>query len=236
MRHLTSILLFLPACLWAQVLEYTWPNTPCVQMIHCDTGCTACNVPEASGALLVGSNLSGVGVEICPRPTVPGDNALDIVGWPWSPSIDHRVVISGMSLIPGELDSIVIVHGADPDGPQRVQVSLSLNGGAPVELGDMSTSADQELVFTGLGSLAPAEGQAFGTFQLTFRAYQGNGGAWSLDAVRVVMGPVNSATAVPEWERTIGRTGGPGHDLLGRDLAPSSAGLHVGPGRVVLMP
>lgn len=236
MRAIPVVLLLAPVALPAQSVSYTWPNQACVQMLHCDSGCSACNVPESESPLLVGSNLSAVGVDVCPRSLGGGDNVLDTQGWTIQPHPDHRLALSGVALAPVSLDSLVIVHGAAPDGPQRLEVSLALNGEAPLVVADVAVPVQGNTVLIGLGTVSPGEGQVLGTWQVTFRAYLGSGGPWSLDAVHLVFQEAALATSLPEHI-----TAAPSHrssvvDLLGRAVDPSRAGARLSGRGVVMMP
>lgn len=220
MRHFLLLFLLLPALVQAQVLDYSWPNQPCAQVLNCDSGCTACNVPVSDDPLFIGTNLAPVSIDVCPHPVSTGDNALFTTGWPVFADDQHQLLISGLSLEPLHIDSVVIRHRRTTDGPSHLRVGLALNDGPATTVGEVNVpELFTTTVLTDLGTIAAAEGNAMGLFQLVLQADQGQGGAWVLDAVRVVTSPA-ALTAIPELQAPRGANM-PRYDLLGRP-APRS--------------
>lgn len=228
-----------------RTITYRWLNQPCAEMINCEGGCSACNLPEeqdavviGTNAALIGTNAALIGVEACPFPESTGDNALWLTGWSTVPNDAHRIVINGIALVPVVIDSVIIVHRAAADGPARFAARfLDPFGTMAVEL-DQTTSAERsESVLKDCGALARPDGAPYSTFQLQLQAYQGTG-AWILDEVRVVV-------SEREQDITTGvvavRGNGlhaeptPAVDVLGRTLGMQpGSGLRIG-GRSVLV-
>lgn len=229
MRTWLLFLLLSPLCLFGQRISYSWPNMPCAVVLNCDTGCTACNIPVNENDQFQGTNVSLQGLDVCPHPHAVGDNVLYTYGWPTIPDAATRIVLSGIAMQPTALDSLVIVHGAEDDGPQRLQVELSLNGEPPVIVGDVYVDALGATVFTDLGSVVAGPSMIFGTFQLTLRAYQGQGGAFLLDDIRLVGGPMQVATSIHEYDQ-VARVLPTGADILGRMTREGTSGIRFSNG------
>ncbi len=218
MRQTLFLLLLWPAGLSAQTLEHRWMNQPCAQVLNCDSGCTACNLPEGGGAVLIGTNMGVVGVDVCPHPVTVADNAVFTYGWPSFPDASHALLLSGLTLQPLQLDSIVIRHRHGPDGTERLRIGLSINNAPAVQIADVNVSdVFGTTVLTDLGVVAATEAMAAGMYQLVLQPYQGQGGSWDLDEVRIVASPA-STTGIGELEAA--RTAqAPRYDVLGRPAA-----------------
>ncbi|MCC7501507.1 MAG: hypothetical protein IT229_03195 [Flavobacteriales bacterium] len=215
MRKLFVVLACSPMALQAQSLDYRWPNQPCAQVLSCDTGCTACNLPDGNSAVLLGTNLGAVGVDVCPHPVELGDNALFTFGWPVIADNDHKLLISGLAFQPLHIDSVIVRHRSGSDGPERLRVSISVNGAAPELVSDVYVQTMFTLsTFTDVGVVAAPEGNVSGMFQIELQAYQGSGGNWDLDEVRIVTSPATltgiSELNAPRYSDI------PRYDLLGR--------------------
>lgn len=222
MRLALLALIMLPAALPAQTLDYRWLNQPCAQVLNCDSGCTACNMPASSGAVLIGTDLASLSIDVCPHPVTTADNALFTTGWPTLADDQHRLMLSALALQPLHIDSVVIRHRRTADGPAMLRVSTALNNGPANAVGSVVVDEGfTTTVFTDLGVAAAQEGNAMGLFQLILQAEQGQGGAWVLDEVRIVTSPA-SLTAIPELlsQRA---TNAPRYDLLGRPAPRTDA-------------
>lgn len=222
MRALIFLLACSPLALLAQSLDYRWPNQPCAQVLSCDTGCTACNLPDGSSAVLLGTNMGAVGVDVCPHPVEVGDNALFTFGWPAIADNDHKLLISGLAFQPLHIDSVIVWHRAGSDGPERLRVSISINNAAPVLVSDCYVEATfTEATFTDVGVVAISEGNVSGMFQLELQAYQGAGGSWDVDEVRIVTSPATSTgiseLGAPRYSNA------PRYDMLGRPAPRTDA-------------
>lgn len=215
MRTTLFLLLLLPALANGQRLTYRWLNQPCAQVLNCDSGCTACNMPETEGALLVGTNLAKVGVDVCPHPVTVADNALYTYGWPAVPDDQHVLLLSGLVMQPVELDSVVIHHGRASDGPVLLHIGLSINGAPAITVAEeLVVEGMGTTVLTDLGTVAAADGNAMGMYQLVLQPFQGQGGSWTLDEVRIAAGPA-PVTGITELAPG-SVPGAPRFDLLGR--------------------
>ncbi len=241
MRLTTLLLLALPLVAPAQTLDYQWLNLPCATMINCNTGCSACNQAAGGNSVVIGNALAWIGVDICPEPVSVADNALYTYGWPAIPDAGHVLVLSGLALEPIRIDSLVIVHRAAADGPQRLQVRYGVNEPLPATvLADVSTTEGfGALVFTGLGDVAAGPGQVFGMFQLVLQPYAGEGGSWDLDGIRIVTAPASSpsVTSIAEWSGALNMRPGTVFDLLGRPVQANGRAMGIyrdGSRRVVL--
>lgn len=237
MRTLLLSTLLVPLATAAQTVELDWPNLPCTTLLHCDSGCTACNMAESTSPGFIGTNLGHVGVDICPLPIGGGDNMLATYGWSAIPDDDHRVFVSFIAFEAMHIDSLIIRHRADGDGPERVQVRSVLNGTQPALIGDVATPVNlSNTVFTDLGCVAAGSGMVYGLFEITLQAYQGNGGAWDIDAIRIVGTPC-AATGIAELAPPAGpRSDGTGFDVLGRmPGARPAAGAYIGTGKRVVV-
>lgn len=167
-------------------ITYRWLNEPCAEVISCEGGCTACNVPEAGDAAFFGTNAAWLGVNACPMPFAVGDNAVFTEGWGAQPDEGKGLLISLIALAPTSLDSIVIKHRSWSDGPERIRVSLRVGNGEWSVLHDgPAMGAWERLTITGEGCLAAQEDIAYGFAQLRVQAYGGGEGAWVLDELRI---------------------------------------------------
>jgi hypothetical protein len=218
MRITICCLLLLPSLLRAQVIEFTWPNQPCATVLNCDTGCTACNLPGVQGTTFMGNNAGFLGVDVCPHPVATADNALLTYGWPVNPDDAYAVLITGLAFTPTRIDSIVIRHRSGPDGPQRLQVRFGINQNMPAAvLADVPVlDAFGSSALAALGVVAPEPTMVYGYFSLLLQPYDGAGGSWDLDAVRIVGSP--AATSVPDMGLPINARRMPRFDALGRPL------------------
>jgi hypothetical protein len=179
------------------------------------------------------------GVSICPHPTFTGsaDNSVYSYGWPVFPTSNVYALAGGIASTSMRIDSLVIRHRSAMDGPQRLKVQFGRDSSAPLE-----EVADVEVPHTNFGELRLAdlgcvvinEGVPFGTFQLMVQPYQGDGGEWHLDEVRIVGSPCEDVTiGIEEYQRYTERTG-TYYDVLGRPVGPDAApGVYGGPKRVV---
>lgn len=221
-----------------QRLLYQWLNVPCGEMLHCEIGCSACNLPAAGGAQIIGTNMAWIGVTTCPIPIVVGDNAVLTTGWTGAPSNDHYLLFSGIVSTPMSIDSIIINHTSSTNGPERVKVEFSNNAAAALEeVADALVPSDfDDLVITDLGPVAFEQGSALGTFQVKITPYQGWGEGWALNEVRVVAHPVDlTTTGISELRDRLPATkAGPWYDVIGRRTSSDPApGVYLGPGKRV---
>ncbi|MCB9170224.1 MAG: hypothetical protein H6597_04690 [Flavobacteriales bacterium] len=229
--------LLLPLALSAQSITWSWSNTPCAMLLSCDSGCTACNLPINTDPAFMGTNVALVGLDVCPFPVASGDNALLTYGWSEAPSSDHRVVLSGIALHPVHIDSLLVRSIGSNEGPHRLKVEVTLNNGDPGSLSDLDLSeGTTTLVFTDLGTVQADESMVFGTFQLTFTAYQGGTEAWGLDEVTVIgsVPTISTGITAPHGPTTMQEWSDLDTDLLGRAISFDTPGLHVRSGRKVL--
>jgi hypothetical protein len=224
----------------SQTIVYQWLNVPCSNNIHCNTGCSACNIPESSSPAFFGTNMIWPGVDLCPHPVSPQDNALYTTGWPIFAEAGSYGLLSGLSTMPMQVDSIIIRHRSDATGPQRLKIFFTTDVSQPSEeVGDLDIAMDwNDAVLTNLGRMEIPQGNAFGTFQIKVQAYQGNGGSWQLDEIRVVASPVvETATGITEIAQRYSAMDGQYVDLLGRSAGTDPApGFYIGKQRVVRIP
>jgi len=232
-------------------ISYEWLNVPCFSNIHCSNGCSACNVPDNSSSLFFGTNMIWPGLQLCPHPVSPQNNALHVSGWPVFAEPNVYGKLSGLSTIPLQVDSIILRHRTDWNGPERLRISFTTDVSQPeVEVADIAVGLEwTETVVTNLGRMDIAPGNAFGTFALMVQAYQGQGGSWQLDAIRVVASqPTYTndpglpgydpdhgiATGVTEFQQRNERMKGQFVDVLGRPVGRDAApGMYIGDRRVV---
>ena len=230
MRNFLIAAFMVPLCSTAQTIELAWPNLPCTTLLSCDSGCTACNMAENSTPIFIGTNLGRTGIDICPLPIGGGDNMLATYGWSALPEEDHRVFVAFIAFEPMHIDSLIIRHRAGTDGPQRLQVRSVLNGTEPTLIGDVFTSASlSNTVFTDLGCVEAGSGMVYGLLDLTLQAYQGGGGSWDIDDIRVVGSPceANGINEIAPTTMTI--EGSTTFDVLGRTAGTRAAqGLYTG--------
>lgn len=224
----------------SQTIVYQWLNQPCSTNLNCNEGCSACDVPSNSSQTFFGSNMAWIGVDICPHPiaTGSGDNAIYSYGWPTFPSNDVYAMTSGIAASDMQIDSIIIRHRSAMNGPQRLKVQVGTDPSAPMtEVADAEVphTTYGDLVLTDLGCLTFGEAVPYGTFQLMVQPYQGNGGEWHLDEVRVVASACEEQVSIGilEHERVSQRKG-TYYDVLGRPVGPEAApGVYAGPKRVI---
>ena len=195
MKKAMLFVFLLPLYGTAQNITFDWLNQPCASTLSCDSGCTACNLPVNSGTQFIGNNVGFLGVDICPHPVVIGDNALLTYGWPAIADTAHMVIVTGLAFTPTRIDSIIIRHRGGSDGPQRVLVKFGVNVSLPqIVIADIYTpDAFGNSVLTDLGVVQASETMVYGFFELTLQPYQGSGGSWDLDELRIVGSPAASA-------------------------------------------
>lgn len=217
----------------SQRIAFQWLNQPCGDILNCNTGCSACNLPANSSPHFFGTNMAWFGVDLCPLPVTPGDNAVFSLGWTPMPTSDHFALFSGIALEPMHIDSVIVRHSTFPNGPERLKVSFTPNAAAAlVEIADVAIPFEFEsLVLTDVGNVLIPDGAPMGTFQLRFNPYQGTDGAWAVDEIRVVASPATDlSTGVQElWNPRAVK--GPWYDVLGKPMSAEPApGLYIGPG------
>ncbi len=222
----------------AQSLEYAWLNQPCGTVLNCDSGCTACLMPEGAGLAFTGTAAVWQGIDACPHPVSSGDNAVITYGWPTIADIDHYVSISGIAFSPMHIDSIIIRHSASADGPQRLMVRYGANTTMPTTVVcDVPTpEVLNETAVIDLGCVGAEDGMIYGFFQLLLQPYDGGPGAWAIDDLRIVASPC-AATGIVEIaaaQTTVAPT--TLFDVLGRPIGEVAAsGLYLNGGRVVVL-
>jgi len=219
-------------------IEYRWPNLPCSEILNCDAGCSACNIPDASGGGLMGTNAAWIGVQTCPLPVSVADNAIYTAGWPFAPGPDHSVIFNGLALVPVRIDSIRFRHAIYQDGPQRVKVLFTNDVAQPLqEIADTDVPAAwTNVTLEDVGSVIAPEGNAFGTFQIRFQPYQGNSGGWALDELIISASPlVDSQTGIAELHQRAPLVRGPLFDVMGRPVGNERApGMYQQHGRRIV--
>ncbi len=220
MKNALLITLLLPLAGTAQNVEYAWLNQPCASLLNCDTGCTACNMPANASTQFFGNDVGWLGVDVCPHPVTVGNNALFTYGWPTIPDNDHAVIVTGIAFTPTRIDSIIIRHTSDPDGPQRMQVRFGINQSMPTTIiGDVDVPEGfGSSVFTNLGDVTHDETMVYGFFSLLLQPYQGAGGSWDLDDLRLVGSPMEM-TGIADLQLPDTSINLPRYDALGRPMA-----------------
>ncbi|MBK9175635.1 MAG: hypothetical protein IPM46_04710 [Flavobacteriales bacterium] len=221
----------------SQRIEYHWLNQVCADLINCDGGCTACNIPTNSAGSFFGTNAAFIGVSICPLPINVGDNAVFTGGWDLQSGPGKTVIISGIATVPMRIDSIRFRHSIYSIGPDRVKVAYTANAAmAPEEVADVEVPTDFTTVsLADLGCVQPAPGAPMGTFQIRFTPYGSTEGGWALDEV-IIVGSTCEASTVGVAELAVYRdaTGGPWVDLLGRPMTAQPApGVYIAAGKRV---
>lgn len=221
-------------------ITYAWLNAPCAEVLHCESGCSACNMPTCSDAAFFGTNAAWLGVSTCPHPFAAGDNAVFTEGWDALPQEGKGLVVSLIALAPTALDTIVVRHRSWGDGPQRLRVSLGLADGAWTVLHDGPATTEMEKLVVGAAHcLAAQEGLAYGYAQLLVQAYGGGDGAWVIDELRIA-----GSACQPDLTTGIGDPGtapqrltGPWHDALGRPVGerPASGVYQLAGRRMVVL-
>ena len=175
----------------AQSLDYAWLNQPCGTILNCDSGCTACLLPETQGISVIGTAAVWYGIDACPYPVSSGDNAVVTYAWPAIVDNSHYVSLSGIALAPVHIDSIIIRHSVAADGPQRLLTRFGINTTMPTTVvSDVALAQTwTETVLTDLGCVSAGDGMAYGFFQIMLQAYAGGSGAWAIDDLRIVASP-----------------------------------------------
>lgn len=233
-RFILSFLAFGWCCIQtsAQTLQYDWLNLPCDEYLNCNTGCSACNMPEEGSPNFIGTNVVWTGISTCPHPISTGDNAVYTEGWPIDVQPLIWVGLSAIALEPVQIDSIIIRHRRSPDGPQRLRVSYARNAAQVVEpVAELDvTQQYEESVITDLGCVEPVVEGGYGVLQLRLQAYQGGAGDWQLDALRIVASPcsVISVGITENFQRDL-NTNRSLVDVLGRPVQGQPVpGVYVG--------
>jgi hypothetical protein len=240
-KHILFYMLFLLAATegkgQTRSITYQWLNLPCAENINCATGCSACNEPSEEDLVVFGTNAALIGVDACPHPVESGDNALALSGWSTSPEDAHRIIISGIAQVPVRIDSIIIVHRRDVDGPARLSISVKdLGDGEGMETDVATSETFDTSVLTECGEVEKPSGSAFGTFQVQLKAYLGNGGDWVLDEVRIVVTVIEGiSTGITAVSSTPSTNAERRIDLLGRATNASAADLRFRTGNTIIV-
>ncbi len=224
----------------AQEIEYQWLNFGCQNIIQCDVGCTACDVPTGTSELLIGTNSIWIGTDVCPFPTAPGDNSLFSSNWPLVPDNGSYGLLSGLTLAPFQVDTIVIRHARSSYGPHRLKVLFSYAPESPfVEVADVDVDWNfHETVITDLGCIPLPASAPYGIFQVKFQAYAAIGeGSWVLDDLRIKGSTCSElSTAIPDLEMNTMQVDRPLVDVLGRKVGSDAApGVYMGGKRIVVV-
>lgn len=222
-----------------RTITYRWSDQSCPQQLSC-AGATACNVQEETDAVFFSTGINFPGLAVCPQQTAANDNELRMDGWSWTPDTARMVVLEGVALIPMHIDSIIIQYrSGEVDGQRRVLVSftdLSDNSG---EVRDVLSSAlPCSTTLVNAGVLNVPSGAGYGAFRLTIQAYEGNGGYWALDGVRIVASPLDLGTPTGVAEQagiTLGEQAVSTIDLLGRVSDAAVSGLRFRTGNTVIV-
>ncbi|MCB0771221.1 MAG: hypothetical protein KDC00_12555 [Flavobacteriales bacterium] len=205
-----------------KTLTWRWANRPCAEMLSCDNGCSACNYPDEYDPGFFGTNAAWIGLEACPVPIGVQDNAIASSGWGPLPASDRVVLISGILLVPMQLDSIIVRHRSMDDGPTWLRISLKhdLTGESIIVHEGPITGEFDAVSLRDLGCAELTEGMGSGGFQLKLQAYGSNTGAWLLDEVRVVATPCQEdiTTGVRLLRDNTESGQGPQFDVLGRPV------------------
>lgn len=202
-------------------ITYQWLNLPCAENINCATGCSACNEPAEEDMVVFGTNAALIGVQACPHPVVTGDNALSLSGWSITPDDEHRILISGIAQVPVRIDSVIVTHRSEVNGPTRMTVNVLDQSDSEGMVADVVTSGSftTTVLTEGLEVNKPM-GSSYATFQLQLQAYLGNGGDWILDEVRIVVSPLDEVVTTAITDLAAAQPGtNPSMtvDLLGRE-------------------
>ena len=222
----------------AQTLDYAWLNQPCGTILNCDSGCTACLLPETQGIVFTGTAAVWHGIDACPYPVSSGDNAVVTYAWPAIADNNHYVSLSGIAFAPVHIDSIIIRHSAAADGPQRLLTRFGINTTMPTTVVSDVPAMETwtETMLTDLGCVAAGDGMIYGYFQILLQAYGGGNGAWAIDHLRIVASPC-AATGIDEvfavQQHTASSTT---YDALGKNTGQVAAnGLYLNGSKVVVV-
>ena len=219
-------------------IEYRWLNFPCSEILNCDAGCSACNIPDALGGVLIGTNAAWIGVQTCPLPVTVADNAVFTAGWPVQPGPDQSAVFNVITTAPVRIDSIRFRHAIYQDGPQRVKVLYTNDVSQPLqEVADAQVpTAWTDVTLTGLADVLIPEGNPFGTMQLRFQPYEGGSGGWAIDELIISASPLqNAQTGIAEVYQRAPSVRGPLYDVMGRPVGSDRApGLYQQQGRRIV--
>lgn len=237
MRSFLPLLLVLPTGATAQTIDLDWPNMPCATLLHCDSGCTACNMAVNSSAVFNGTGLAHLGVDVCPLADGGGDNVLASYGWTAGIDTARSLFLSAIALQPLHIDSVVIRHRSSSDGPNQVLVSLAVNNAPAGAVAEFSSSETEgETTLTDLGTVAADAGMAYGFLQIHLQPYGSNAGAWYLDEIRIVATPA-TPTGVIEPGGQHAFSSPATIDLLGRPVGNTAvAGAYLATDRRVFVP
>jgi hypothetical protein len=223
----------------ARTITYRWSDQSCPQPLSC-TGVTACNMQDEADAIFQSTGISFPGLTVCPQGTTAGDNELRLDGWSWSPDTARKVVLEGVALIPMRIDSVLVHYrSGEVDGPRRVVVSfrdLSDGGGEVRDV--MSSALPCSTTLLSAGVLDVPSGAGFGSFRLTIQAYEGNGGFWALDEVRIVATSLDQGEPTGISEQATGMSNEQAattFDLLGRASMAPNGGPRIRTGNIIIV-
>lgn len=202
-----------------RTISYQWLNQPCAEIINCEGGCSACNLPEAD-QVVFGTNAALIGLDACPHPFAVGDNALLLSGWTDAPSDDRRVLVSIIAQTAVLIDSVIVLHRRVADGPSLLRVSIIDQSGASNVVSDGMVPSDfHPTAIAECGVALKDPGMAFASFQVQLQAYSGTG-EWYLDELRIVVSELHGdiTTGIEEFNRERDLVASDAVDLLGRKI------------------
>lgn len=190
----------------AQSVLYEFPGLNeyiCVEFLNpCDTsGCSVCNRPMMDmPSTFIGTNVVWHNVDACPHGDPFGDGHVRTVGWPAMADSTHFILLSVLAFAPMNIDSIVIGHWSDLDGPTHFMVEWEHDAGIPDSTiaDEVTSDTPGVLVLTNLGCVQADSGAAYGVAQLALRPYLAGAGGWNLDYVRIYASPCMT-TSVQEY-------------------------------------
>ena len=220
-----------------RTISYQWLNQPCAEIINCEGGCSACNLPAPGDQVVFGTNAAMIGVEACPFPVSVGDNALWLSGWSAAPGYEHRIVISGIAQVSLRIDSVIIVHRREANGPARLLARVHDQGDGSGGMKDVSTTESFEAtVITDAGVVEKSDASGLASFHLQLQAYDGSDGAWVLDEVRIVATVIEDiSTAIISLEGPPTMRASSTIDLLGRAAHATKGDLRFRAGDTMIV-
>lgn len=209
---------------------YQWLNVPCVDLLNCNTGCSACNLSSNSDQYFQGISADWVGISYCPHPVSSGDNAVGTYGWGMTTDTSKFILISFTNTVPVVIDSLIMKSARSSFGPDKCLISMSING-SPFQVAfDGNISHYFESSFASNLGLVGTNGTS-GSLRVKIQPYGSDEGMWFLDEIKVVVSPDISTGILtfpsPSDQYLYEQINYPYIDLLGRETNSNPSGIYI---------
>jgi hypothetical protein len=174
MKHLLFLAL-LPIHGFAQTITYSWP----------DLDINPNSYPHCTDGSFIGRMAQWTGVEACVTKDAGARNYTSY-GWP-ARTGTAQVRLACLAFKPLLLDSVVIIHRQDQDGPERIRISIVDGRNIRSVVADVEISQEYTALPLDISaSIGPSADSEYEQVLILLEPYGGKGGAWDLRSVTIV--------------------------------------------------